>query len=1077
MIAVWFVVFSTASVSAQVKEDDLDFFEKRVRPILAERCAQCHLRTDEPVEGGFSIHSLDAMIAGGDTGSALVVGQPEKSLMIDAINYRGLYEMPPDSKLPAEEIKILEDWVRRGAPWPDHLSNGQKIESSFNLEQRRQQHWAWQPIEKPAIPAVEDTDWPLDPIDNFILARLQQNNLKPAEKADRRTWIRRVYLDLIGLPPNPQAVRDFFEDNSDNAYEKVVDQLLASPQFGEHWARHWMDLVRYAETYGHEFDFSIEHAYQYRDYLIRAFNSDVRFDEFIREHIAGDLQPNPRTNPEEKFNESIIGSGFWFFGEATHGPVDVKDDEARRIDNQIDVMCKTFLGVTVACARCHDHKFDAISADDYYALSGFLQSSRRQLAMLDPHLKIESAFAEISKARESKNELVPRFLQKLSKVKTEQWLDAIKANENQQTSNDADSSASPVDFKSLLQDSSLKNQLKDQGHPLHLLPSAAGKEDWLLKFRIAEMDKAWALQQKKHNEFIANSELFEDFNDGIPQDWFATPWAFKEQESDNCFSCAGNSIGESGIVSSGLASPKLQGVLRSPTFEITHDKIAFLAKGTRCQIRLIIDGYIMHLHNPLLFTGCHNDVSQPDQFSWVVLDADVKNYKGHTCYIEIVDDGDSFIQIDEIRMVDDGVEIIGPPSDLARNIIIRKPANRVELQNAIAESLTNFFQFDRTLSVEQCRIASLFAQHSELGRPLAEARNELTSIEIPEPMMAIAMADGTPENEHLFIRGNHKTIGPEIERRFLTACQSNGSNNEFADVKGSGRLELANQIASPNNPLTSRVITNRIWHHLIGQGIVASVDNFGALGNRPTHPQLLDYLATNFIDYDWSVKRLIRRIVLSQTYGMASENSVESEKADPDNQWIHRANIKRLSGEAIRDSILQVAQSLNSEMFGPSVQPDITDFMEGRGRPRAGGPIDGNGRRSIYIAVRRNFLSPMMLAFDTPIPFNTVGKRHQSNVPTQALILMNDPFVVEQAKKWAERIIAKPDDRDQRIELMFQRAFGRPTTPPEMESAKEFLLQQAKERNVVEDQMGNYSEIWADLCHVIFNMKEFIYIK
>jgi hypothetical protein len=296
--------------------------------------------------------------------------------------------------LSPEEIAVLTKWVELGVPWPkDEPAGTAGSDKVFNLEARRKARWCWQPVKPQTPSAVKDADWPRQPLDRFILARLEEKGLAPAKPADRPALIRRAHFDLIGLPPTAEEVEAFVNDPSSKAFEKVVDRLLDSPHFGERWARHWMDLVRYAETFGHEFDYPIPHATLYRDYLIRALNADVPYNQLVVEHLAGDLLAEPRQHPTDGYNESIIGTGFWWFGEATHAPVDVKGDEAGRVDNQIDVMTKTFLGLTVACARCHDHKFDAISTKDYYALAGYLKSSRRQEAMLDPHGKIAKAAA------------------------------------------------------------------------------------------------------------------------------------------------------------------------------------------------------------------------------------------------------------------------------------------------------------------------------------------------------------------------------------------------------------------------------------------------------------------------------------------------------------------------------------------------------------------------------------------------------------------------------------------------------------------------------------------------------------
>ncbi|MBI2479878.1 MAG: DUF1549 domain-containing protein [Planctomycetia bacterium] len=374
----------------------IEFFEKEVRPLLVSRCYECHGTDSKEPRGGLRLDSRQAAIAGGDTGPAVVPHQPEESLLIDAINYGEVYEMPPKSKMPANEIAVLTKWVAMGAPWPNEDIAATDHLNAFDLAARRATHWCWQPVRDLPPPQVQQRNWPQQALDGFILAKLQEAGLRPAAPADKRTLIRRAYFDLIGLPPSPAEVNAFLKDESPRAFGKVIDQLLDSPHFGERWARHWMDLMRYAETYGHEFDYAIPHAYKYRDYLVRAFNADVPYDRFVIEHVAGDLLQPPRRHPTEGYNESVIATSSWWLGEATHAPVDVLGDEAGRIDNQIDVFSKTFLGLTVACARCHDHKFDAITTKDYYAIAGFLQSSRRHEALLDRNGKLAAAAAELT---------------------------------------------------------------------------------------------------------------------------------------------------------------------------------------------------------------------------------------------------------------------------------------------------------------------------------------------------------------------------------------------------------------------------------------------------------------------------------------------------------------------------------------------------------------------------------------------------------------------------------------------------------------------------------------------------------
>ncbi|MGC4003742.1 MAG: DUF1549 domain-containing protein [Pirellulales bacterium] len=340
--------------------------------------------------------SRAAALKGGDTQPAVVPGDvdPKKSLLIDTINYGELYQMPPKGKLPPEEIAILTKWVASGAPWPHEVAAEGADAKKFDLEARKKSHWCWQPIADPAPPTVRDAGWPADPLDRFVLAKLEAASLRPTPDADRRALVRRVYYDLHGMAP-PDVDPEFVRTGKSEDWASLIDELLASPRYGEHWARHWLDLARFAETYGHEFDYPIHNAWRYRDYVIRAFNADVPYDRFAREQIAGDLEDRPRFDPATGFNESIVGTGFWYFGEQTHAPVDVRQHDADRVDNMVDVYGKTFLGLTIACARCHDHKFDAIATKDYYAITGILRGTREQQAYLDPHEAHARSAAEL----------------------------------------------------------------------------------------------------------------------------------------------------------------------------------------------------------------------------------------------------------------------------------------------------------------------------------------------------------------------------------------------------------------------------------------------------------------------------------------------------------------------------------------------------------------------------------------------------------------------------------------------------------------------------------------------------------
>ncbi len=1277
-LSLFLLGFAQPSVMAQVKQegefspDDLEFFEKQVRPILANRCFECHGPEVDDPEGKLQMVSREAILSGGETGPAIDLEHPDKSLLVEAINYSGLYEMPPDSKLPDAEIETLTEWVKRGLPWPPTEQTAAIGPKKFDLEARRSEHWCWQPIANPEPPRVSQAAWIRQPLDAFVLSELDKNKLRPAPEADPRTLIRRLYFDLIGLPPSPAEVDEFLKDTSADAYEKLVDRVLASPRFGEHWARRWMDLVRYAETYGHEYDYPLPHAHQYRDYLIRAFNADVPYDQFIREHVAGDLLPEPRLNSPDHFNESIVATGFWFLGEATHGPVDVRGDEAGRFDNQIDVFGKTFLGLTVACARCHDHMFDAIAARDYYGLVGFMQSSRRQLAMLDYGHKIDSAASDLaerqlaldakcSEYRQSLNgvprdELAKYFaaaleciskdgpfskpqtvkfqgeefattkpsggqvtVQELAAVgdtrwdadKQLWWLDGKIGDQLAiEFSVAADGQYDLVaDFTKARDYGIVKIRLDDEviaekidlfapelgktgqqalatpllaagkhvlqieligtnkvaapkfmfgldyfelrAHPdelftnLKRLIDGIAKEQsldpkqlglWVRALRDPRLNESdhplYVLQQilrngglgdpaaraeviaqvqRKRDEaqkLLEESPTFADFNDPKLPGWFRTGWAFDDSETpqwsvDNS-QTAGQQIGRAGTVSSGRKGTPLYGVLRSPTFTLDHKFIHYRLAGREAQVRLIIDGFTLDTFNSLLFNGMSLNVDSPNRFTWLAQGQDVGNYSGHRAHLEIIDHSGGSIAVDEIRFSDHPT-LADVPSDFAADLFadlpadaVFEPLHKVAVRDADEPTLAGLAEqlvrricqqievdkpdtsgtalLDWVLHWNLVVDPTILQCRESIEQQLNDRQEWLRESRVPAPVFAQAIADGTGENEYVLVRGNHKTPGPEATRRMIQAIPTS-EGFEMTPENGSGRLRLANAVASMENPLTTRVIANRLWHHLFGRGLVASVDNFGVLGERPSHSELLDHLATSFAEHGWSIKKTLRMIATSATYRMSSQMDPAAEEADPDNVLLHRANVRRLSSESIRDSILQAAGNLDTTMYGPSVPIYLTPFLEGRGRPGESGPLDGNRRRSVYIEVRRNFLSPMMLTFDTPSPFNAIGRRNVSNVPSQALMLLNHPFVLQQSEVWAKRLLADEKSEAGRLDRLFQEAFARIPQPDEITLAQEFL--DAQRRQLVESgSSGEQNALfaWRDLCHVLINAKEFYYV-
>ncbi len=1102
--------------AAEAKDDptfdaqSLEFFESKVRPLFVAHCYECHgPEVDEP-KGGLRMTGRAALLAGGDTGPAIVPGKPKKSLLIDAVNYGDLYEMPPDSKLAPEQIAILTKWVETGAAWPaDETTTARATDGTFDLEARRASHWCWQPVKPQDPPAVRDEAWPSQPLDRFILARLEAEGLSPSPPASPAALVRRVFFDLIGLPPPPEVVERFVSDPSPEAYERIVDSLLDSPQFGERWGRHWLDLVRYAETYGHEFDYAIPDAWRYRDYVIRAFNADLPYDQFVTEHIAGDLLEAPRRNPDDGTNESIIGTGFWWLGEATHAPVDVRADQAFRADNQLDVMGKTFLGLTLGCARCHDHKFDAISTRDYYSLAGFLRSSRRQEALLDPQGKIADAAQSMQQQVNAASAALRESVGDASEGAADSIRHYLLAAREVAQAGDAAKSADIAGARGL--NAELLSRwvpaleavdARDVSHPMSAWRRLTAVQKVLEPQDIVDARNKLQSQSEAVDRARAEAPLLADFDDGTYDGWFVTGAAFGEAPTS-----AGQwdsrergvRAASPGMAHSGMLARKLQGALRSPTFTIHHKNVLYRIAAERAQVRLVVDGYFMDSYSALLFSGLKFDVDTGGKLEWHVQSGDLSRYLGHRAYIEVVDNGDGWAAIDEIRFSDGG-----PPPDAPSRPALEALADAVGAMasasgeaerpspldaiataygKAISSAITRWHEgradADDTRLLNWMLENDLFdspVADDALNTQLAESASKLDELakSVPDPVHVLAMADGSGENEHVFIRGNYKTLGDEVPRQFFTAL---GGTPQEAIGTQSGRLALAREIADQANPLTARVMVNRVWYHLFGRGIVASVDNFGVLGTEPTHPELLDYLATQFVTESWSVKRLIRSIVLSSTYRMSSEPDGAGDAHDPQNLLLHRQNIRRLEGEAIRDAMLAASGRLDPRQFGPSVPVHLTPFMQGRGRPGTSGPLDGAGRRSIYLEVRRNFLFPMLLAFDAPIPFNTIGRRNVSNVPAQALTLLNDPMVIEQARVWAHRMLATEGTAEQRIDAMYLEAFARPPDDQERAAALAFLDTQGKQLGLSPEAARASEDVWADLCHVLFNVKEFIFIR
>ncbi|MDE0904368.1 MAG: PSD1 and planctomycete cytochrome C domain-containing protein [Planctomycetota bacterium] len=987
------IAVASSVLGAQVQSStaqDREHFEARIRPVLIEHCYTCHNSVDK-ARGGLALDGREPMRMESDSGFAVVPGDPDQSLILAVMRHEidGL-EMPRDGgKLDASVVADFEEWIRNGAYDPrDAAPTNQELEALISWAAKfelRKQWWSLQPIVVPVLP--EAGDWSEHPVDRFIQQGMVENGLLPSPEADRRTLVRRLYYTLLGLPPTPDEIRHFLADEDPDALARLIDQLLASPRYGERWARHWMDLVRYADSHGSEGDPRIPHAYQYRDYLIRAFNQDLPFDQFVREQIAGDLLSEPRLNSELGINESAIGTAQWRFVFHGFAPTDALDEKVRFTDDQINVFSKTFLAQTVSCARCHDHKFDAISQADYYALFGILGSSRP--AMLDVNT------AEIQ--QRNKSDLV-ELKAEIRTALAEAW----------------------STWK--LSPDELPEQAKSLDHPLHLLWDIDQRMGAGLGFEAAwEAASAGAqntepsLDYERRWNLASTTEMDE---------WYPSGNGLAggiSSAGEFAVAPAGEQV-LSGIYPAGvythLLSSRHRGVLQSAHFSLEGEyELWFrVLGGGGAKLRYAVHNY------PRSGTVFPITEIKSDTWSWLRLDLSywdgdsvhLELYTGQDAPIEVGGSDRSWFGVREVRLRKKGA---GRPADpmVSGQVFEEVPQSRVELAGRIAQRIDEAIESwkrsaatdSQALLLDACLreglLANDLAQLPQVAKLVGAYRELDAAVPLPTRVPGIVEADAS--DQALYVRGDHRNPGAIIPRRFLEAIDP----EPYAPGTG-GRLELAEDLLRADNPLTSRVITNRIWHHLFGQGLVTTPDNFGRLGTKPSHPELLDYLSGRMVEKSWSIKEMIRFLLLSKTWRMSSAASPIALALDPGNKWLSHANVRRLDAEAIRDSLFSAAGRLDQRMFGPGF-----------------GPNSSTPRRSVYVESRRNALDAFLQSFDAPVPFDTLGSRHVTNVPAQALTMLNDPMVGDLAKSWGARMRSsgKGKHEGESFALMFEAVTGR----------------------------------------------------
>ncbi len=896
-------------------QEDADFFERRIRPLLLRHCGDCHGDLDEPM-GGLKLTSREALLQGGHSGPAAVPGKADESVLIAAVRYEGP-EMPPDGKrLSDGEIASLVEWVERGLPWPEAtaetLANAKNLAETERIAEARRTHWSLQPVVAPPRPAVNDAAWPRTDVDWFVLAKLEQHGLAPSPPADRRTLLRRLSFDLVGLPPEPDAIETFVNDAAPEAVSRAVERLLASPHYGERWARHWLDVARYADTKGYVLfqDANFPWAYTYRDYVIRAFNQDLPYDRFIVEQLAADLLPL------ENDRRPLTAMGFLTLGSR------FMNNQHDVIDDRIDVITRGLLGLTVSCARCHDHKFDPIPTGDYYSLYGILASSTEPvvppLFEEPPQTEAYAAFAQELADREQKlDEYLTRKHAELvagARTRVAEYLLAGHAQRGKPPTQDFMLLAEPDDLN----------------------PTMVLRYQLYLERMARKHDPVWAIWQ-------ALGSISEDqFSAQAPA---ALESLFREQTSAQPL----NALVVGAFLGKPLASQ--------------HDVARTYAE---------------------LLLGAANLPPAPAGSELAALQA-----------------------------------VFTHPD---------APAALTREQIGVLELLP-----DRKSQGERNELLTAVEKWRAEGA--AAPPRAMVLQELPQPV-----------EQRVFVRGNPTNLGVQVPRRFLRVFDDEVSA-PFA--RENDRLELAQKIADRNNPLTARVLVNRVWLAHFGTPLVATPSDFGLRSDPPTHPELLDALAAGFVQNGWSIKWLHRQIVLSAAYLQASADREEARRVDPENQLYWRMNRRRLDFETMRDSLLAVSGGLDRQIGGP---------------PLADVAATSAARRTIYGRIDRLNLPGLYRTFDFPHPDATSPERSQTTVPQQALFFMNHPLVRESAHRfWNRPDMASSNDPRQKVENLFRATLGRMPDAEEFAWATEFVR-------------AGGENAWQQLSQAVLTTNEFLFI-
>lgn len=1011
-LSILLVVTAQSSVSFGV-ESDQDFFENRIRPILIDHCIECH--GEKKQEGGLRLDSRDAWERGGDRGRAIQPQHPETSLLIHAIKYEDPeLQMPPAQALSEQQIANLDLWIQRGAYDP-RRDNTNPNPERLDLQQAKD-FWSFKPLSKTEPPKAIPPAWSKNPIDAFIMHQLQEEGLAPIAVADPTTLIRRATFDLTGLPPTPSEIKQFLDDDSPIAFESLVDRLLNSPAYGERWGRHWLDIARYADTAGDGSDYPVREAGQYRNWVIDAFNADKPYDEFIREQIAGDILASNGLPTD--YADCVTATGFLAIGKR-YGYKASPAFQHLDFADVIDSMGRSLLGLSLGCARCHDHKYDPISAEDYYALYGILQSS-------------QWAFpgGEEQKRPAHFPPLVPPDV--ASRLEQERATSLTRL----------DNQIHELNLKRLQHDSNYRAGGVDLGFEAQEIGRQL-EPPWVSAGPIEVKPEA----QSPFTHIHPAGKMGVRMGSGKPTDGirYVFPTALSSTSVEKMHFTIDFKPNTSSQHSGAFRFYLGRGVVQSMAveFSVTSKELA-IRNGTQWETFCKLKPGLWHTLQVTIdphtktYAGTLRTTDETVSFNDK---ATHPNWDGVAdCFI-----CDGFGHIEGAACERD-IDNIG-----LQPVAFSKP-DPVPTAQALAENKSR----------------ELLADIDSRLQTLVKQRETLASQ--PVYPVAYGVVEAEPINARIQLRGEPYRLGDEVPRRNLQIL----GGEPISAGPGSGRLDLANWITHPSNPLTARVFVNRIWKWHFGRGLVSTPSDFGSRGATPTHPELLDWLAAEFMRCGWSIKAIHRRIMSSKTYQLSSSGDKKNLASDSENRFHWRFTRSPLDAESTRDAILMISGQLNRNTPPSHPFPPVESWAYTIHNPFHG--VYASNHRSVYLMIQRNRRHPYLSLFDAADPNQSVAQRLPTTTPSQALFLMNSRFVHEQADSFSQRIDAIPGDIREKIKWAFLVAHGRSPDKLTIEHGVDFIAAYNARTTRQNDGTLKESEGWSAFARVLLTSNAFLYL-